>query len=182
MGILSKLFARPKSSAERSSGTIGTPTEANALVSTMHSTDIRAARRLLEAGANPNGRVFPLDQDLLNYAVGLSLSDFVELLLQFGADPNSANSIAGSPLGLAAGHGDAKSVQLLLAKGAKVNSQDADGWTPLMFGCGGEHPSAEVCMLLIKQGADVNARDKGGWTSLMNAAKYGNLSIVELLV
>ena len=63
-----------------------------------------------------------------------------------------------------------------------VNSQDASGYTPLLYAArrlGGE----EVCSVLLKRGADVNAATRGfGQTPLHRAVSVGSVEIVALLL
>ncbi len=55
----------------------------------------------------------------------------VQLLLEYGAEPNAVNKCRYTPLHWAAKHGHFESVQLLLAKGADRSQANANGDTPL---------------------------------------------------
>ena len=67
----------------------------------------------------------------------------------------------------------------LLEKGAQVNCQTDDGWTPLLKAS--VHGSA-LTKLLLEKGADPNIATAKGYTPLHRAAGHGNNSVVlELL-
>jgi ankyrin repeat protein len=69
---------------------------------------------------------------------------------------------------------------LIISRGADVNSQDDTGTTSLMFAIFlNRYATAE---LLIAHGADVNARDIMDRTALMFAAQAGRKDLVELLI
>ncbi|MGS0756148.1 ankyrin repeat domain-containing protein [Roseateles sp. GG27B] len=70
---------------------------------------------------------------------------------------------------LAARNGRVERVASLLAEGAKVNSRDRNGDSPLnMAATSGNMPLVE---LLLKSGADVNLANLAGVTPLMGAAQ-----------
>ena len=80
----------------------------------------------------------------------------------------------------AAKKGDLDGVKKQLAKGIKVDSQNAMGITPLsMATLTGE---VEIAEFLISKGADVNARGKDGGTALLGAAFLGQVESVQLLL
>jgi ankyrin repeat protein len=59
-------------------------------------------------------------------------------------------------------------VTMLMRKGAKVDSTDDDGVTPLMVASEAGHES--VVTLLVAENADVNLADKAGKTAILRAA------------
>ncbi len=78
----------------------------------------------------------------------------VRWLLDHGADPN--NTSTGETAIFKALHNDnLEMIQLLIERGAKVNIQDVDGWTPL-FAC----QSVECAKLLLGKGADPTITDQ----------------------
>jgi len=80
----------------------------------------------------------------------------------------------------AAKRGDLAGVKEQLAKGTKVDSQDAMGITALSIATlMGE---VEIAEFLISKGADVNARGKDGGTALLGAAFLGRVEAVKLLL
>ena len=72
--------------------------------------------------------------------------------------------------------------QLVLEKGADINTKDCDGNTALMFAIW--IGAFELVTLLVKAGADVNAKDNDGRTALMfaTARRSGNSYILEKLI
>ncbi len=74
--------------------------------------------------------------------------------------------------------GDQKQVKSLLAKGANINAQDADGTTPLMHAV--VNAEADCVKLLLDKGADPNLSNKAGATALMWAVN--DLKKVQLLL
>ena len=88
--------------------------------------------------------------------------------LDAGADVNVKDDNWGAtPLHFAARNGHKDVAELLVVKGAAMNTKDDDGRTPLhMVADIGHNGIAE---LLIAKGADVNAKDKKDFTPLDEA-------------
>ena len=80
----------------------------------------------------------------------------------------------------AASAGRDRILDALLAAGAKIESCDGDGKTPLLNAVQGRHPSTVA--LLIKRGADVNAEAADGDTALTLAKEAKQRAIEQLLV
>jgi ankyrin repeat protein len=115
----------------------------------------------------------------LMYAAALGSPESMRLLLDAGADPNTANVFAATPLMWCAG--DAAKVRLLLSKGAKVDAHSQLGRTPLLIAAAYDG-ATEAARLLIEKGADVNARDKSGMSVLQQAASSNHIELVRLLL
>ena len=88
----------------------------------------------------------------------------VEVLLTNGADPN-----ASLPLHYAALHGNPRSIELLIAKGAKVDAKDAGGRTALHKAA--QAAEAQAVAKLLELGADASAKDRLGNTPLHMLAR-----------
>lgn len=73
-----------------------------------------------------------------------------------------------------------KFVELLLQRGATVNSQDAEGRTALSFAC--EKGYLDAVKVLVRNNADPEIVDTWGNTALMYAAVAGHTPVVEFLV
>jgi ankyrin repeat protein len=71
-------------------------------------------------------------------------------------------------------------VQKLLAHGADISTQDADGDTALHGAA--ETGNVEIMRLLLDKGANPNAKNQQGGTPLMWAAVYGNDEAARLLL
>ncbi len=93
----------------------------------------------------------------------------IALLLEAGADPNTRDRDANTPLHLVA-RGVAARAEIaattLLAAGADVNAPNSEGRTPLHNAVG----SPPMMLLLLQAGADLNARTHLGETPLHMAA------------
>jgi ankyrin repeat protein len=123
---------------------------------------------LLRRGANPNVR-HPLGYPPLHHWIswhgdpGQSPPEMVAALLRYGADPNGRNADDYTPLDWAAyqcrGRTDVvDAAGLLIGRGARVNSRDSEGGSPL-------HTAAnmgadDMVEFLLRSGAYVDARTK----------------------
>ena len=109
----------------------------------------------------------------LHRAAASAHVECVRVLIQAGADVNSANKDGLPPLmKVVLTHGDnVECVNTLVQAGADVNANDVDGFTPLMFAARNGH---ENCVnTLLEAGAAVNKINRGGRTALMSAVtKY----------
>ena len=90
-------------------------------------------------------------------------------LIERGADVNSRDRGARTPLIEAAFGGHIDTVRLLLARGAHVNAEDADGWTALMEAA--SKGRTEMVRLLLDHGANAAATTGTGWTPLRLAVR-----------
>ncbi len=107
-----------------------------------------------------------------------------EALIQAGADPNSRDNHARTPLHAAVsayGVGGLELIRLLLAKGADPNARDDSGASPLDEAVW--RGSIEKSVLLLDAGAKIDTPEtKTGATPLNEAAFKAHLAIVELLL
>ena len=107
-------------------------------------------------------------------------STTVQLLLDAGADPNTANEYGVDPLRYAVVYGNEEIVQLLLDAGANPNITNPDDRTHLHSAALGGQEA--ITRLLLAAGADPNVADWDGWTTLHMAAYHGYEEIVQLLL
>ena len=86
-----------------------------------------------------------------------------------------------SPLSIAAEHGSAAAIQILLAHGANLNARNDCDYTPIMVAANAHH--TEAVAALLAGGADPNCRDKSGFSGspLMLACGPGSKDILPLL-
>ncbi len=87
-----------------------------------------------------------------------------------------------TPLHLAAFFGWAELANVLIERGAKVDSRSTNSMknTPLHAAAAGGH--VLLVDLLLKRGAKPNATQEGGWTALHAAAQSGNRAMAETLI
>ncbi len=106
----------------------------------------------------------------------------IDLLLQDGADVDSADAQGNRPLHEAARCGHLDVVQVLLANGAKIDAKtDPLGVSALMLAI--EHGHHDIVRLLISRGASLAARNRlSGQGVLHLAAQRGDLTLIGLLI
>ena len=111
---------------------------------------------------------------------------FVQLLLEHGADVNAQNNDYSTPLHLAtspSGVGNPEIMKLLLEHGANVNAVDGTQSTPLHLASSRTFSQClERVRVLIEHGADINAQDHVHWTSLHLASSLGKTKIMQILL
>ena len=142
---------------------------------------------LLNAGANVNAPAVESCNALQAAANKTDTIDYVQLLLDRGADVNEhygRRHYGRSALQAAADQGNIQLVQLLLLHGADVNASPCEcyGVTALQAASISGH--LEVVALLLAAGADINGEKSRleGRTALEGAAEHGRLDIVHLLL
>lgn len=149
--------------------------------------DVQLVKQMLALGADVNeqdcnGRT-PLHAALYN-SEDKNDDDFTEifeLFLKNGADINSIDSSGFSVLAYAVSNNKEKVVDVLIAKGARLDTCSRNTWTPLTRAI--YLKRAVIAEKIIMAGADVNAPKKSiGWTPLHYAAYVGNAKLVKLLI
>jgi ankyrin repeat protein len=85
-----------------------------------------------------------------------------------------------TPLVMAAEHGHAGVVRLLLERGADINASDDSDDTALHYAADKGHE--EVVPVLLSRGADSSRQSLNGFTALRSASLHGHLSIVRQLL
>ena len=102
-------------------------------------------------------------------------------LLQLGADVNMPTADRClTPLHLAAQNACVEMVELLLDKGASINSRSSSKTTPFYRAARGG--SIEILRLLHQKGSEVDARTWDKWTPLMEAVENGHEPAIDLLL
>ena len=134
--------------------------------------NVKKVKKLLEQGANPNGR----DSDgFLPLAKAISTKkaniDVVNALLEKGADPNFHNSKHYETILMVAidRRASVEMIEALIKAGADVNARNRSYSTVLHYNF--YKDSIEKLKLLIQSGADVNARNMYGRTPLFGASE-----------
>ena len=179
------------------------PDGATALAWAAYRDEIRTAKRLLKAGADPDLAndygVTPLMLAIRNRSAGM-----VELLLDEDADPDVTLWNGVTPLMAAARTGNMAIVEALIDAGADVNAAEPRrSQTALMWAISAGNPDA--ARLLIENGAgvevattrlneqfnpmeiegyvrSVSGTAAGGYTPLMFAARAGDMATTKLLL
>jgi uncharacterized protein len=111
-------------------------------------------------------------------------TDTLRRMLEAGFNPNQEPvGDCSTPLALAAMHGNADTVTLLIEHGASPDAPASpDSGTALDCVADLEQDVPDMAALLLQQGADVNQSRRDGTTALMLAARRGHLETVRLLV
>lgn len=140
--------------------------------------NLPVARVLLAHGADVEGG----GSSPLSYAG--SNGDFVEMaqfLVENGAKVNQPSPSGWYPLMTAAGRGNIKVVNYLLAQGANPNATAKYGLTALYSAAGSDYGASAV-ETLLEHGADINAKYLSGLTALHQAASQGAIKVIEVLL
>jgi ankyrin repeat protein len=105
----------------------------------------------------------------------------VRRLLSHKASPDIADDQGQTPLMHAIMNHHDDVAQCLMDSGANVHARDEQGWPALL------HATFQKCSptlinCLVDKGADVNAGSPSGYTPLMQAAEYGNESVLTSIL
>lgn len=122
--------------------------------------DVATARRLLDAGENPNGRDRK-KRSALELAVPKHRTEIVQLLLEKGANPNVVGPYRKTPLQHTAERGTGEIAGLLIKAGANLEVRGRYGATPLIDAVYARYAikSTDVIEALIQGGANLNATE-----------------------
>uniref|UniRef100_A0A8C9W2I0 Ankyrin repeat domain 27 n=1 Tax=Scleropages formosus TaxID=113540 RepID=A0A8C9W2I0_SCLFO len=96
-----------------------------------------------------------------------------------GLGVNCSTTDGFTPLHVAALHGHAALVSLLIRHGANINARNAQSATPLHLACQNSH--VQVVTLLLECNAKVNKKDQYGNTPLIHACLQGHLNTAGIL-
>ena len=136
--------------------------------------DEAAIRTLIERGADARGAGLVA----LNPAMRAQCSQCVDMLVA----SVSRDKLRTALLSLTSPLADARSVKLLLDRGADINARDAEGRTAPMIAASFEPVAVDTVKLLIDRGADVNATSAKGQTALDFAKRHGDTPLADLLI
>jgi ankyrin repeat protein len=115
----------------------------------------------------------------LMYAAGAGSIEAMKILLDAGADPNTADSFGATPLMF--GIRDIAKVRLLLDAGARVNDKSKQDQTALIVAAANPG-SLETIRLLTAKGASAKAVGAAGRTGLIVAAETNDPATVEFFL
>ncbi|KAJ5294455.1 hypothetical protein PENANT_c006G06987 [Penicillium antarcticum] len=140
---------------------------------------------LLSLGANPySEEKRPLKRTPIQWAIRYNHPEVVKALIEVGVDPNERDKKGESLLHFSAKEStrnNEAATQVLIAKGAELESKNFIGETPLCTAC--VSGSMEVALCLIENGADINFKDRDQNKSLLHLAALKNkVQIAEMLL
>ena len=184
---LTGLESVSKSDAEKSSH-LASPKSAAAPAATVVTDDeeqeIRRIRAMIQNSPDLiNAPVKIGDAQLtpLGHAANNGQLRVAQFLLDSGAEVNRSRDFnSWPPLLIAASSGHKAMVELLLAKGADMNSRDGSGQTALHLAA--KNGFQSVAEVLLANKADVNARDGSQSTPLHEAAVNGHADVLTRLL
>lgn len=121
------------------------------------------------------------DRSTVNSAIYIAVvqgqEEAVKLLLDLGADPNTANEMGESLLIVASNKSKLAIAEMLLCSGANVSHCNVDGITALI--AASDH---NMFKLLLKNNADPNQTTRSKETALMRASEKGETEVVDILL
>ena len=123
-------------------------------------------------------------KNALIIAAGNSYIDTVKVLLENGADINSADNDGWTSLMYAANNGDVDLAKVLIENKADINAESYDGQTPLLYAMNSPIESSRIDMinLLVENKANVNAEDSRGLSPLTIAVMNNDVELTKLLI
>ena len=127
----------------------------------------KVVRLLLEHGADVAPETISGETPLLLLSLGSENLEIAQVLLDYGADPNTRSEFGRNSLYMALQKGYQGLIQLLLKYGADPNVRDDAGRTLLHVSSREGDPG--VAKALLELGVDVNSRDNRGRTPLQVA-------------
>ncbi|EWG47218.1 hypothetical protein FVEG_16085 [Fusarium verticillioides 7600] len=110
----------------------------------------------------------------------LQRTDLQEALQEQPWAINTIDDAGDSPLLLATGLNQVKSMEVLISAGADVNQRSYTGLTALMFAAYAEN--VESVKMLLKSRSNVNLCDEEGVTALHHASMKANPEVIRLLL
>ncbi len=141
--------------------------------------DVATLKDVLSKGADPNATNM-FGMYALNTAANDGKAEIVKILLDNGADINSADYILGwTPLICAANNGNNEISTLLIQRGASIDAEDTAGYTALIYAATAAHD--ETVKLLIASGANIN-HIAGGYTPLISTVSGNHYETARLLL
>ncbi|MGV3635178.1 MAG: ankyrin repeat domain-containing protein [Pseudorhodoplanes sp.] len=153
------------------------------LLPATHGNHIEAARLLIAAGADVNGKNGIQDSPYL-YAGAHGRTEILKMTLAAGADLKSLNRYGGTALIPACHYGHVDAVKVLLATEIDIDHVNNLGWTALLeaviLGDGGP-VHTEIVRLLLEAGANPAIADRVGVTPLEHAKRRGFAQMARLL-
>ena len=152
----------------------------DALIAATSSCD-EAILDLLISHVGQRCRDFQWPPVLMCRAAQFGLNNVIKLLLHHGASLEAATTLHDlTPLHLAARHGHAEAIKILLANKVSMIARDKDDLTPLLIAA--KYNQTSALSLLLSAYTDCNAMDNDENTALVFACKSGSYTVVRMLL
>lgn len=117
----------------------------------------------------------------VSHAARLGHTDVLDIMLKYGLDANLADREGHTPLAMSFISKQRAATQVLIRRGADVNTHAADYITPLHFAA--HQGDIEIVKMLVSYGAQIDAViTNNGYTPLHWAVIQGHANVVEFLV
>ena len=143
----------------------------------------KAARALLEAGANVNARdrvgVTPLMRAVMKGSAE-TVKTFLDFKPDLGAQTTDPEAPGSTALMFAVYKNNPEVVKLLLDAGADINQSDNVFGAALAWAA--YYNREDIAALLLERGADPNVVNRDGDTAVMFAAARGSLRLVQTML
>ena len=138
------------------------------------------AKKLLEAGADPNVNI-AIGDTALNEALKAGANNStIELLLQYGAKLNTLRSCVCEAVLAAAQKGSIERLSMLIDGGADVNAVNSRGNSALCVAV--RNRKVEAVKLLVEAKVNIDFLNEDKMTSLYWAAREGYTELVQILL
>ena len=132
------------------------------LIEVIKAEKMKAAKHLVEAGANVNTQTSDGVSPLMFAIIHAKDTSLVELLLEHKADIDHKDREGNTPLSGAVAMQKKDIVELLIDNDADLNEATSKGFTPIMISI--MVNNSDIFKLLLAKGADINKPHPNGWT------------------
>lgn len=140
---------------------------------------IEIFNEFLEAGMSVNARD-DMGVPMLNIACRNDNFEFVEMLLELGAELNASSDDRGYTAVMdAVWRGNEKITKFLIEKGADLNTISKEGQSNLVLAVGADRYN--ICKLLVENGSDPDVKDMMGMSAYQYATLFRKEKIAEVL-
>nr|WP_253309278.1 ankyrin repeat domain-containing protein [Rickettsia endosymbiont of Ceutorhynchus assimilis] len=144
---------------------------------------LEIARFLIKKGADINAAdKGPYGKKPVHVAIENNSKDIIGFLLSKGVSINDTDKQGYTPLHYAAWRGRLEIAELLVDKGASINTADASTAGKKPIHVAAENNSKSIIEFLISKGVNVDEADKNGWAPLHYAAKFDQLEVAKFLI
>ncbi len=146
--------------------------------------NFREVKRLIESGADTNGRnLYKNQKDVtaLHVAVRSGSLEMVKYLVEHGADMNCKNILNVTALHVAVHSGSLEIVKYLVEHGAKVTREDCRGWDTILWrAC--FNGNDVIVEYLLQHGAMEDLNTQASGSPLYTACLSGHTAVVQTLL